>query len=156
MFRTILVAIDLEHGDHNSRILSAAKELAEANGADVCLLNVVPAAPAIISQFLHENFEQLASGEAKKGLASLKSELDLKDGKVSTSIRFGTVYDEVIAAAEKIGADLIITEKQNALHIPERLVTFEGDSTYVTMKNAATDSLMTALPLVMSTASRTL
>ncbi len=109
MFRTILVAIDLEHGDHNSRILSAAKELAEANGADVCLLNVVPAAPAIISQFLHENFEQLASGEAKKGLASLKSELDLKDGKVSTSIRFGTVYDEVIAAAEKIGADLIIT-----------------------------------------------
>lgn len=109
MFKTILVALDLEHGDHNRRILGAVKNIADANGADVHLLNVVAAAPAIISQFLHENFEQLASGQAKQELKKLGSELDLETGKVSCLIRFGTVYEEVIAAAEKLGADLIVT-----------------------------------------------
>lgn len=109
MFKTILVAIDLEHGDHNRRILGAAQDIANANGADVHLLNVVAAAPAIVSQFLHENYEQMASGEAKQALADLESEVDLKTGNVASLIRFGTVYEEVIAAAQTVGADLIVT-----------------------------------------------
>lgn len=109
MFKTILVAIDLEHGGDHRRILLTAKKIADASGADVHLLNVVPAAPAIVSQFLHENFEQMASGQTKKELASLAAELDLQTGEVSTLIRFGTVYEEVIAAAANLEADLIIT-----------------------------------------------
>ena len=109
MFKTILVALDLEHSDHNRKILGVAKEIADASGADVHLLTVVAAAPAIISQYLHENYEQMASGEAKKELAALESQLGLKAGKVSSSIRFGTVYDEVIAEAQHVQADLIIT-----------------------------------------------
>lgn len=109
MFKTILVALDLEEGDHNGKILSVAKQIAEADGADVHLLNVVAAAPAIVSQYLHENFEQMASGEVEKELTRLGSELDLKTGAVKVMIRFGTVYQEVIAAAEKLGVDLIVT-----------------------------------------------
>ena len=109
MFKTILVAIDLEQGDDNRRILQAAKNSAESNGADVHLLSVVAAAPAIVSQFLDENYEQLASGQAEAELAKLGSALDLKSGKVSSSVRFGIVYEEVIAEAEKLRADLIIT-----------------------------------------------
>ena len=108
MFKTVLVAIDLEHSEHNRHILRAAKEVTSANGADVHLLNVVAAAPAIVSQFLHENYEQLASGQAEKGLADLAAALDLEKGKVSCMIRFGTVYEEVLAAAEIVKADLII------------------------------------------------
>ena len=109
MFKTILVALDLEDSDHNRKILGAAKHIAEANGADVHLLTVVAAAPAVISQYLHENFEQMASGQAQTELERLGTELDLKSGKVSSSIRFGTVYDEVIAEAQHVQADLIIT-----------------------------------------------
>ena len=109
MYQSILVAIDLEHGEHNRRVLDATNSIAHADGADVHLLTVVAAAPAIVSQFLHENFEQMASGQAKKELADLAASLDLDPGKVSTLIRFGTVYDEVLAAAEVVGADLIIT-----------------------------------------------
>jgi nucleotide-binding universal stress UspA family protein len=109
MYQSILVAIDLEHGEHNRRVLDATKSIAHADGADVHLLTVVAAAPAIVSQFLHENFEQMASGQAKEELADLAASLDLDPGKVSTLIRFGTVYDEVLAAAEVVGADLIIT-----------------------------------------------
>ena len=109
MFKTILVAIDLEHSEQNRRILRAAKNIADANGADVHLLEVVAAAPAIVSQYLHENYEQLASGQAEKELAILAAELDLETGEASCLIRFGTVYDEVLAAAKLVEADLIIT-----------------------------------------------
>ncbi len=109
MFKNILVAVDLEHDTHIDDLLRVASEIVNAQGADVHLLNVVAAAPAIVSQFLHENFEQMASGQAEKELISLGTELDLKTGKVSSLIRFGTVYEEVIAAAEAIGADLIVT-----------------------------------------------
>lgn len=109
MFKTILVALDVEHPDHNRRILEAAKAVAEANGADIHLLNVVAAAPAIVSQFLHENYEQMASGQVKQALADLESELDLKTGEAAPLVRFGTIYEEIIAAAEAVGADLIVT-----------------------------------------------
>ncbi len=109
MFNTILVAIDLEHEEQNRRILQAAKNVADANGADVHLLEVVAAAPAIVSQFLDENYEQLASGQAQNELAKLAQELDLESGEACCLIRFGTVYDEVLAAARQVNADLIIT-----------------------------------------------
>ena len=109
MFKSILVAIDLEHEEQNRRILQAAKNVADANGADVHLLEVVAAAPAIVSQYLHENYEQMASGQAKKELADLASDLDLDEADVSCLIRFGTIYEEVLAAAEIVNADLIIT-----------------------------------------------
>lgn len=109
MFKTILVAIDLEHHDHDRKVLDAAKAIADADGAAVHLLHVVAAAPAIISQYLHENFETMAASQTEKELAALGSELDLKSGKAAALIRFGTVYEEVIAAAESVGADLIVT-----------------------------------------------
>ncbi len=109
MFKTILVAIDLEHSEQNRHILQAVKNVAAANDAEVHLLEVVPAAPAIVSQFLDENYEQLAAGQAQEALAKLADELDLKSGEVSCLIRFGTVYDEVLAAAKVVKADLIIT-----------------------------------------------
>lgn len=109
MFKTILVAIDLEHGDHNERILNAAKEIAGAGGADVHLLTVVAAAPAIVSQFLQDNYEQMASGQVRKELSGLETAFRSTGGKVSSLIRFGTIYEEIIAAAESVGADLVVT-----------------------------------------------
>ena len=42
-------------------------------------------------------------------MAKLADELNLESGEVSCLIRFGTVYDEVLAAAKVVKADLIIT-----------------------------------------------
>lgn len=109
MFKTILVAIDLEHADQAREILRTAKRIADTDGAEVCLLTVVPAAPAIVSQYLHENYEQMVSGQAGKELAELAKEAGLKAGDETCLIRFGTVYVEVLAAAESVQADLIVT-----------------------------------------------
>lgn len=109
MYKTILVAIDLEDREHNNQILAAAKNIADANGSDVYLLTVVAAAPAIVSQFLHENYEQLASGQAAKDLTDVAVKANLKLGEDACLIRFGVVYEEVLAAAEIVKADLIVT-----------------------------------------------
>lgn len=106
MYRTILAALDLEHGEHTNAIIGIAKGLAD--GGEVFLLNVVPAGPAVVSQFLDASYEKLASGDAKKQLAKLKATLDSEKIKSSNMVRFGTVYEEILAAAEKIGANLIV------------------------------------------------
>ena len=108
MYKTILAAIDLEHGEHTLEILALVKKLAETFGAEVCLVNVVPAGPAIVSQFLDESYEGMASGEAEAKLAELAAGLTSAGVKSSNEVRFGTVYEEILAAAEKVGADLIV------------------------------------------------
>lgn len=108
MFKAILTAIDLEHREQSREIVAAAKANARLSGCEVYFVTVVPAAPPIISQFLHENYEQLASGEAQKALAELADEAGLDADDKHCIVRFGTVYDEVIAAAEATGADLLV------------------------------------------------
>ena len=108
MYKTILAAIDLEHGEHIQKIVDAAQELAKVNGAEVCLLTVVPAGPAIVSQFLAENYERLASTELEEKLNAMGAKLTSAGIKCSALVRFGTIYEEILAAAEKLSADLII------------------------------------------------
>ena len=108
MFKNILVAVDLEHDTHNDGLLRVASDMANAQGAQVHLLNVVGAAQAVVSQFLPENYEKMASQKIAKDLAALAAKIELPEGAVTSSVRFGSVYQEILAYADKFGADLII------------------------------------------------
>ncbi len=108
MFNNILVAVDLEHDTHIDDLLRVASGIANTNGAQVQLLNVIGAAPAVVSQFLPENYEKMASEKIEKDLAALAAKVDLAEGAAASSVRFGGVYQEILAHAAKIGADLII------------------------------------------------
>ncbi len=115
MFNNILVAVDLEHDTHIDDLLRVASGIANTNGAQVQLLNVIGAAPAVVSQFLPENYEKMASEKIEKDLAALAAKVDLAEGAAASSVRFGGVYQEILAHANKIGADLIIV----ASHKPD-------------------------------------
>ena len=115
MFNNILVAVDLEHDTHIDDLLRVASGIANTNGAQVQLLNVIGAAPAVVSQFLPENYEKMASEKIEKDLAALAAKVDLAEGAATSSVRFGGVYQEILAHANKIGADLIIV----ASHKPD-------------------------------------
>ena len=75
----------------------------------------VAAAPAVVSQFLPANYDQMASVEIEKDLAALAAKVDLAEGAAASSVRFGDIYQEILAYADKIGADLIIV----ASHKPD-------------------------------------
>ncbi len=108
MFKNILVAVDLEHGTHIDNLLRITSDIANTHGARVHLLTVVAAASAVVSQFLPENYETMASGKIEKDLAALAAKVDLAEGAADSSVRFGNVYQEILAYADKIGVDLII------------------------------------------------
>ncbi len=108
MFKKILVAVDLEHDALVDDLLVVASDIANIHGAQVHLLNVVGAAQAVVSQFLPENYETMASKKIETELAVLAAKVDLTDGAATSSVRFGSVYQEILAHAGKFGADLII------------------------------------------------
>ena len=108
MFKNILVAVDLEHDTPVDDLLRIASDIANTYGAQVHLLNVIGAAPAVVSQFLPENYENMVSEKIEKDLAVLAAKVDLTEGAAASSVRFGGVYQEILAHATKIGADLII------------------------------------------------
>jgi len=68
----------------------------------------------------------------------------IKDNVIVFDIKIRIVDTNALTlrAGYSASADIIVTEKADALYIPERLVTFSNDSTFVTMKDAATDSLV--------------
>ena len=107
MFKNILVAVDLEDDTHIDDLLSVASGIANAHGAKLHLLHVIGAAPAVVSQFLPESYES-ASEKIEKDLTALAARVDLAEGAAAVSVRFGDVYQEILAHAANIGADLII------------------------------------------------
>ncbi len=115
MFKNILVAVDLDHDTLVDDLLRAASDIANTHRSQVHLLNVVAAAPAVVSQFLPENYEKMASGKIEKDLAALAATVDLAEGAAASTVRFGDIYQEILAHAGNIGADLIIV----ASHKPD-------------------------------------
>ena len=110
MFSRIIVAIDLEHETPPVRLLQAAGDIARANNADLHLMHVIPAAPPIVSQYLESGYEKLASAESGKQLEAMAAGLDIGAGKIACTVRFGEIYQEILALADKISADLILLE----------------------------------------------
>ena len=89
MFKNILVAVDLEHDAHMDALLRIGSDMANAQGASMHLLHVIPAAPAVVSQFLPKSYETMASEKIEKDLTTLAAKVDLGEGTVSISVRFG-------------------------------------------------------------------
>ncbi len=108
MPRKILVPIDLEHGLHVDEVLRIAADFATGDDAEVELLSVIEAAPVVVSQFLPESYEAMASTKIEQELAALVAGMGAAADKVSTAVRFGGTYQEILAHAEKIDADLIV------------------------------------------------
>ncbi len=79
MFNNILVAVDPEHDTHIDDLLRFAADTANAHGAKVQLLHVIGAAPAVVSQFLPESYETMASEKIEKELAALAAKVDLAE-----------------------------------------------------------------------------
>jgi nucleotide-binding universal stress UspA family protein len=69
MPRKILVPIDLEHGARVDEVLRIAADFAAGGDGEVELLTVVEAAPVVVSQFLPESYETMASTKTEQALA---------------------------------------------------------------------------------------
>ena len=87
MSEKILVPLDLSHS--GAKVLDTAREMAERRGAELVLMTVLPAIPAIVDSFMTNDYQEKALAETRvalearleeKGLAKDSYELVIKHG----------------------------------------------------------------------------
>ncbi|HZH12268.1 MAG TPA: universal stress protein [Microvirga sp.] len=108
MFKTILVPVDLGEIGAAQPALAKAVELAAASEGSIRLIYVRAIVPVTYMEFMPPAFDQEQQDEAEKKLAQLAAQVNLPAERVSAVVRLGSVYNEVLDEAEKIGADLVV------------------------------------------------
>lgn len=117
MYKTILLAVDLNEPSSWEKALPVAVEQAEAGGGRLHVVTVVPDfGMAIVGSFFPPNYEKTALADADKALDAFVAEKVPAEIEVAHSVGHGTIYKEILATAERAGADLIVM----ASHRPER------------------------------------
>jgi nucleotide-binding universal stress UspA family protein len=109
MFKNLLLAVDINASEGAERSAEAAVSMARAEGATLHVLNVVPnTGMAIVSA-------SLGADHIKKALAAAHAELENwakqnipEDVAHELHLAEGTVYDQIIHVADKLGIDAII------------------------------------------------
>ena len=116
MYKSILLPVDLGQKSSWEKALPTAVELAQANSAE---LNVITVLPEFGLSMVSVNFP---ADYEKKALASVSEALDefvkqhVPEGiTVRSHVAHGTIYSEIIAAADKLGCDIIVISS----HRPE-------------------------------------
>jgi nucleotide-binding universal stress UspA family protein len=108
MFKMILVPVDLSEPDMTQLAIGAAMSLAKTGDVRLRLVNVQPLVPVAFVDYIPPNFDEEMREAAERDLVDLAAKVDLPKERVSSIVRFGAVYPEVLAEAEDCGADLIV------------------------------------------------
>ncbi|CAJ0892840.1 hypothetical protein AMST5_04254 [freshwater sediment metagenome] len=109
MYKKILIPVDLSEPEMTTLALDAALALAKTSpDAGLRLINVQPLVPVAFVDYIPPNFDEEMREAAEKDLAALATKVDLAHERVSSTVRFGAIYPEVLAEAEDWGADLIV------------------------------------------------
>ena len=109
MFKSILVPLDLENEDESKTIFASALEIARNTGARLNVLTVVPSfSMPMVASFFPPDFEKKALAGALTSLTDFVSALDGADMIDKTLVGHGSVYKEIVGAAEEIKADVIV------------------------------------------------
>ena len=108
MFQRILVPVDLADPDFVKPALDTAVELARASGGAVRLVNVIPMTPVMLAEYVPPDFDVQQRGSAEEALAVIATDSGLDAAKVSTVVRQGGIYHEVLEEAKVFGCDVIV------------------------------------------------
>ena len=109
MYENILLTVDLTDETSWRKALPAAVEYCRAFGATLHLLSVVPDfGMTVVAQFFPRDYEQGAIEQAETELRNLSAKHVPAGTEVRHIVAHGTIYQEILNAAEKIGADLIV------------------------------------------------
>lgn len=108
MYKHIVVAVDLAHGDAGSALLAKATLLIDPAGT-IRILHVLEDIPAYVAAELPRDLQDRRDAEARVELKVLGGALEGKTGaRVELEIRHGAAAGQILQSAEDNGADLIM------------------------------------------------
>ncbi|HEY8160953.1 universal stress protein [Methylocystis sp.] len=109
MYNKILVPVDLAEPEMTKMAIDAALALAKTSAdAQLRIVNVQALVPVAFVDYIPPNFDEEMRQAAERDLTDIAAKVDLPRERVSSTVRFGAVYPEVLAEAEDWGADLIV------------------------------------------------
>jgi nucleotide-binding universal stress UspA family protein len=108
MYKTILVPVDLADPETSRPALDQAVSLADASGGNLRLIYIRSIMPVTYMEFVPPSFDLDQQREAEEGLAEIATGVALPKERVSSVVRLGSVYHEVLDEADKAAADLIV------------------------------------------------
>jgi len=116
VYQSILLPVDLGHDSSWKKALPTAVEMARTFSAQLHVLCVIPDfGMSMVSVAFPANYEEEALAEARGKLESFAETHVPDDISMQCHVAHGTIYSEIIAAADKLGCDLIVL----ASHRPE-------------------------------------
>lgn len=104
MYKHIVVAVDLAHGDAGKALMTKAIDLLDQGGV-VRLLHVLEDVPSYVAAELPRDLNDRRQAEAKMELGVL---IENKDVTIESEIRTGAPAGQILQCAEDNSADLIM------------------------------------------------
>ena len=113
MYTDILLAVDLTDESSWKKALPTAVGYCQAFDATLHMLSVVPDfGMTVVGQYFPKDFEKQAVEAAHKELLAL-SEREVPPGvAVEHVVAYGSIYEEILAAARAVECDLIVIASQ--------------------------------------------
>jgi nucleotide-binding universal stress UspA family protein len=108
MYKQILVPIDLADIGLAKPALETAVMMAEASNGTIRVVNVLPMTPVMLAEYVPPDFDVQQRKSAEEGIAIIAKELGLEASRVSSVVRQGGIYHEILEEAKAMNADLIV------------------------------------------------
>jgi nucleotide-binding universal stress UspA family protein len=108
MYKRILVPIDLSDVELAKPAIASALMMVNDAGGIVRLINVLPTTPVMLAEYVPPDFEAQQRAAAEEAIAIVAKETRLPAERISTAVRQGPVYREILDEAQAMEADLIV------------------------------------------------
>jgi len=108
MYNKILVPVDLADTDLVKPAIETTVNMARASGGVVRLINVLPMTPVMLAEYVPPDFDVQQRNSSEEALGIIARECGLDSAHVSSTVRQGGIYHEVLEEAKSFNADLIV------------------------------------------------
>ena len=108
MYKQILVPIDLGSPELNKPAMETALMMAAQPEGTLRLVNVLPLTPVMLAEYVPPDFEMQQRKTTEDALAIIVKEAGIEPSRISSTVRRGGIYQEILEEANEIKADLIV------------------------------------------------
>jgi nucleotide-binding universal stress UspA family protein len=141
MFAKILAPVDLGEPPLTQLGLDTATAIA-ASTAQIRLVNVQSFLPAASADYVPTNMGDVLRQAAEQQVAELAAALNYPQDLVSSALRFGVIYQEILSEADEWGADLIVLGS----HRPGMAAYLIGSNASIIVRHANCSVLVARTP----------
>lgn len=107
-YRKILVPVDVAEPKLARPAIETAVEMVKDSGGTVRLINVLALTPVMLAEYVPPDFDTQQRSTAETALSEIAAQAGLADAQMTTVVRQGGIYHEILEEAKAMQADLIV------------------------------------------------